>query len=117
MDKFFTYLLFILCIIVIPLTNAAEDEKSSRTKVTWVGAYHASSASGDVLIKVEEPSVSCSAGYLLIEGTLGFNSSLSIALSAFHSNATVEIYAHTAKAWRGSSSSHWCIVEGIHLVK
>lgn len=115
MNQFINYLL--LYIITIPFAFAAEYETSNSTKVTSVGAYHSSSASGDVLIRVEEPSESCSAGYLLIEGTQGLNSSLSIAMSAFHSNSNVKIYAYTAKPWRGSSSSTWCIVEGIHLVK
>lgn len=117
MKNVLNYLLLIFCILLIPITYAAEYEKSIRTKVTWVGAYHSSSASGDVLIRVEKPSENCSAGYLLLEGTLGLNSSLSIAMSAFHSNSNVEIHAYTAKAWRGSGSSKWCIVEGIHLVK
>ena len=111
------YIIFILYIVSTPTSYAAEYEKSSRTKVIWVGAYHSSSASGDVLIRVDKPSASCSAGYLLLEGTPGLNSSLSIAMSAFHSNTNVEVHAYTAKPWRGSSSSKWCIVEGIHLVK
>ncbi|MEZ8827044.1 hypothetical protein AB6E04_22100 [Vibrio amylolyticus] len=111
------FTLFILYLVSIPISYAAVYEKSNRTKVTWVGAYHSSSASGDVLIRVDKPSASCSAGYLLLEGTPGLNSSLSIAISAFHSDTTIEVHAYTAKPWRGSSSSQWCIIEGIHLVK
>jgi D-arabinose 5-phosphate isomerase GutQ len=117
MNKFFNYLILILCTFTISITYAAEYEKSSRTKIIWVGAYHSSSASGDVLIRADKPSASCSSGYLLLEGTAGLNSSLSIAMSAFHSNSNVEIHAYTGKPWRGSSSSKWCIIEGIHLVK
>jgi len=96
---------------------AADYEKSGRTKIARIGAYHSSTAGGDIIITVDNPSLSCKAGYILEKDTAGLAPTLSVLLSAFHANSVVDIHAHTTRSWRGSSSSNWCIVEAVHLLK
>lgn len=112
----------LLLIAVFFTANSFSEEyvRTGLTTINHVGAFHSSSASGDVLIKTEVVKTGCERGYLLLKttpGIDGLNNALSIALSAFHTDSDVSIDAYSGREWAGSTNTGYCHIEGIHLAK
>ena len=110
---------FILTPLFMSSVSAENYMNTGTTTIEAIVAYHSSSADGDIRIKTAVSIPGCEDGYLLLKGTEGLNSSLSIALSAFHAGSNVKIFAYSGRTWRGTSNPapRMCHIEGIHLNK
>lgn len=108
-------LAFLLSIMFVSHVIAAEVWTPS-TKISSITTYAtAAVGEGDVTIEVSTPASGCSNGFWLENGAIGFNSSLSTVLSAYHAGTDVRLFGDTAARW-SSSSGEYCKLTRIRFM-
>lgn len=70
---------------------------------------------GDILIAISSPATGCEKGYYIKNNSIGKDSLLSVALSAFHTGAKVGINAYDTPGW--TVSGNYCLIESLRLMK
>lgn len=100
----------------ISVYGNADFIRANNTKITQVSTYGSGNFAGDVIVKISGPVAGCEGGYYIKNNEAGKNETLSIALSAFHSESKVHIHAFDTPRWTGSAANY-CVIEGIHLTK
>jgi hypothetical protein len=88
-----------------------------KTSITRVDSYNNGNAEGHIRILVSKSVAGCESGYFLKDTNKGIDRTLSTALSAFHSNASVIIAGRSGVSWSGSGSSTYCRIHAISVVK
>jgi len=88
-----------------------------KTSITRVDSYNNGGAEGHIRILVSTSVAGCEAGYFLEDTYKGIDRTLSIALSAFHSNANVVIGGRSGVSWSGSVNTTYCRIHAISVVK
>ena len=88
-----------------------------KTKIKTIDSYNHGSVEGDIRIRVAISVPGCEAGYYINSTNAGINKTLSIALSAFHSEADIIIGGRSGLPWSGSSNTTYCKVHAIQIVK
>lgn len=102
--------------LVLSAYSHADYIKANNTKITQVSTYGSGSFAGDIIVKISSPVPGCEGGYYITNDVSGKNETLSIALSAFHSESKIHIHAFDTPRWAGSTGNY-CVIEGIHLTK
>ncbi len=88
-----------------------------KTKITTIDSYNYGSVEGDIRILVANSVPGCEAGYYVNSSNTGIDKILSIALSAFHSDANIIIGGRSGIPWSGSGNTTYCKVHAIQIVK
>lgn len=83
---------------------------TSPTKITHIFTYATAKA---FALRVEQADGECF-GYWVHTDSLGYETLLSVALSAKHTNSSVKIYADKDNIWTGSSHKY-CHVHSLQL--
>lgn len=71
---------------------------------------------GDILIIVDTPMIGCDSGYWMRKTDPGYESLLSIQLSAFHAKSTVRIHGHDDQLWNGDAGSKYCKLNWVRII-
>lgn len=87
------------------------------SQIAQIMTSQISETAGDVMLKLETPVSGCEDGYFIREGTQGLEEGLSVALSAYHAGIPVKIDGVSGVSWPGSSSSRYCQVYSLSLIK
>ncbi|MCR9907029.1 hypothetical protein NB545_06050 [Vibrio campbellii] len=87
------------------------------SQIAQIMTSQISETAGDVMLKLEVPVSGCEDGYFIREGTRGLEEGLSVVLSAYHAGIPVKIDGVSGVSWPGSSSSRYCQVYSISLIK
>ncbi|BFM10145.1 hypothetical protein R50072_02980 [Simiduia litorea] len=82
---------------------SAANETSPRSKILRITSY-AKFGNGDVYVKLEESSTVCAHGYFLNRDSVGFETSISMLISAYHAGSSVLIVGDEQRMWSGSSN-------------
>mgnify|MGYP000229215647 CR=1 FL=1 len=107
----------LLVAMFFSVAASADYVKATNAYISKVSTYGSGSVAGDVTFKISSPVAGCDDGYYLDDDLSGKEEVLSIVLSAFHTNAKVDVHGYNTPRWSGSSAGAFCKVEGLHLVK
>ena len=116
MKKFIFLAIYSLSFVSSICLADANYISGTETEITNISSYATGGVTGDVRILVKNTVAGCEAGYYVNSDNSGKESILSIALSAFHTNAKVLINAYDSPRWSGSSNNY-CLIEGIDIRK
>jgi hypothetical protein len=109
-------ILLSLSLFILPITVIAAQERSTSTVITVLQSYP-DYGDGDVIFKLQTPSTTCK-GYWLSPNSKGFNSNLSLLLSAYHASSNLTIDGHTGDSYKwGGSGTHYCKLYSVRLMK
>jgi hypothetical protein len=111
--KFIIFIFLLIPYLVLADTYVA----GIKTTITRVDSYNNGSAEGHIRILVSQSVAGCEAGYFLESNYKGSDKTLSIALSAFYSNANVIIGGRSGVSWSGSGNTTYCRIHAISVVK
>ena len=111
-------ILFTAALVTLSSMLAAETYvKGSSTKIKQIISYNVDVVAGDVLFRVEHPTVGCESGFFIPASNGGLSNSLSVALSAFHAGSSVKVHAYSGVSWAASNKSDYCRVHAIELIR
>lgn len=113
MKNLLSLLFFVTSLGANAAVSQAHDGGTILTKITEIGSY-SEFGGGDVYIKVQNPSSHCDA-YWIRPSDPGFQSNLSMALSAFHAKSNVKVFGLRDELWNGSTGVKFCRVYGLFL--
>lgn len=100
-------------LLLIASNAGAAYLRSGSSTITYLSVYSRSSAPGDVLVRISNPSPECVDGYYVLADSLGQAQVLSVVLSAYHTKKKIQINGFDEPNWRGSVSKNTCEIEGV----
>ncbi|WP_444909759.1 hypothetical protein [Microbulbifer sp. TRSA005] len=93
----------LLTLITLYASSAfAGIERSPTSQIQRITSYY----NGDVSIILENNGSSCSGGYWLKVDDIGYSSSISMLLAAYHSGDSINLRGFTDVLWSGSSNAY-----------
>ncbi len=98
---------YILAFGLLLLSQYSIAASAITGKITNVMTY-TEYGSGDVIFSLDASANGCDEGYWLPPSAPGFNTTLSIILSAYHAKSTVRLWGHDDQLWGGSADSKYC---------
>ena len=105
--------ILVLLLFFSSIANGAIQ--STTSKIDTIGTY-STFGNGDVVFQLDTQTTGCEGGFWLRESDPGFNSNLSLLLSAFHADTTLSLAAHTDQLWTGSATKY-CRIDWLKLSK
>lgn len=85
----------------------ASTEYYASTTITKVTTY-ATYNRGDVIIQTQSDTGECADGFWMDKDDIGYESTLSAALSAMHAGSNVAIEGSTTQGWIGTTEGKYC---------
>ena len=109
----YIYLLISMSLI---MCNSAIGAEVYGTYIKTISTY-TQYGNGDVVVKVEAAYPSgCEGGFWLNKNDPGFEATMTVLLSAFHTSTKLSISAYQSQIWTGSGQKH-CKINWVSLVK
>lgn len=105
---------YFLFVILLSSSAYSANEVSAISKVNTILSV-SEYGQGDVIFKMDENGTQCTHGYWLRPSDPGFESNLSVVLSAFHSQSNLRVIGQDHAIWTGSSAYTYCHVSNISL--
>ncbi len=95
--------LLLLYIINFSAIASADLENSPKSTIKRLIAY-SKFGNGDVYVELSTNSSTCSHGYFINKTSAGYESTLSMLLTAYQANTPVILYGYKSNKWSGSTA-------------
>ncbi len=105
--------LFFIFFITMSAAAQSAIEVSVPSKVTRIVGYSERN-NGDMVIEIDKKASFCSAGYWLRRTDPGFETNLSLLLSAYHAKNNVILRGEKDLIWKGSSKV-FCYLDSVEF--
>ncbi len=105
-------LVFLLSIVMVPVCHATHRDTNSVIQKLYV---YTQFGSGDVQVIPEVKATNCTAGYWLSPEDPGYQATLGMLVSAYHSKTVVLLSGDDQQIWSGSGSPH-CRLVAVGLI-
>lgn len=104
---------FLLLLFLLSPTAKSALETSAPAKVVRIVGYSERN-NGDLVIEIDKKASLCSAGYWLRRTDPGFETNLSLLLSAYHAKNNVILRGEKDLIWKGSSKV-FCYLDSVEF--